>query len=584
MISARDLAFLFIAALVAATVFLSESTVNLIVYIGLASIVTLGLTLLVGGAGLTSLGHAAFVGVGAYATALLTTYFGQSAWVGFIGAVGVTWLVAFVLGAVTLRLSGPYFVLGTIAWGVSIYTAFGNAAGLGGYNGIPDLPPLSILGFPTSGTRQFSIITWSVVLIVVLFQSRLLDSRPGRAIRTLQNRRLAEAFGINVYRLKLAVFMYSALLAGISGWLHAHYLRFVNPSPFGIHASIDYIFMIVIGGVASLWGGIVGAGTVMLLKSWAQDVLSMVGIGSGQFELLLFSIIVVAILHCSGSGLAPFLARFFVRDTPAQLPRNAAPLPRRAQPSKGEVLLEVSRVTKHFGGLTAVNDVSFSMRAGEIIGLIGPNGAGKTTLFNLISGVLTPSDGQIALCGTRIDTLPASQRIYMGLTRTFQVVQLRPTMTAVDNVAVGAHIRGHRGIVSAPFDIRGDEEASLLDEAIRQLARVGLADISSTQAGNLPLGQQRIVEIARALAGDPILVLLDEPCAGLRYREKQEFVALMRSLRAEGVSVLIVEHDMDVVMDLVDRAIVLDFGQLICDGSPAVVQRDERVIQAYLGA
>jgi branched-chain amino acid transport system permease protein len=583
MIPPRILVALFIAALLAATAFLSESTVNLIVYIGLASIVTLGLTLLVGAAGLTSLGHAAFVGVGAYATALLTTYFGQSAWIGLAGAIAVTWLVALVLGAITLRLSGPYFVLGTIAWGVSIYIAFGNSVGLGGYNGISDLPPPHVFGVPINGVREFSIVTWGVVLVIVLFQSRLLNSRPGRAIRTLQNRRLAEAFGIDVYRLKLAVFTYSALLAGISGWLHAHYLRFVNPSPFGIHASIDYIFMIVMGGVASLWGGIVGAGTVMLLKSWVQDLLSMVGMGGGQFELLIFSVIVIAILHHSGSGLAPFFAQFIVKQAPARLSQNAAPLSRRAQPPKGELLLEVDGVRKQFGGLTAVNDVSFSMRAGEIVGLIGPNGAGKTTLFNLISGVLSPTEGQIRFCGIRIDTLPAGRRIHLGLARTFQIVQLRPTMTALENVAVGAHIRGCRGLIGAPFDINGDEEASLLREAMRKLDRVGLAEIGPLQAGSLPLGQQRIVEIARALAGDPILIMLDEPCAGLRYQEKQEFVALMRSLRAEGISVLIVEHDMDVIMDLVDRAIVLDFGRVICDGPPLAVQRDEKVIQAYLG-
>ena len=264
-------------------------------------------------------------------------------------------------------------------------------------------------------------------------------------------------------------------------------------------------------------------------------------------------------------------------------PPVAEALVQRTRPEKGSLVLELDKARKQFGGLVAVNDISFKLHAGEIMGLIGPNGAGKSTTFNLITGVLPLTAGDIRFQGQRIDNLRARDIARLGIGRTFQHVQLIPTMTVLENVALGAHLRRNVGVVSAALHTDRRSEAELLHEAAVQLERVGLGDYLYEEAGNLALGQQRILEIARALAADPVLLLLDEPAAGLRYKEKQELAQVLNQLSVEGMSILLVEHDMDFVMNLTDHLVVMDFGTKLAEGEPTEIQQNPAVLQAYLG-
>ena len=559
--------------------------ITLLDNIGLAALVAIGLILLTGVGGMTSFGQATFCGFAAYTTAVLCAYHGFSPWISLFFAVGVTLIAAVILGIITVPLSGHYLPLGTLAWGIAIYYLFSKLDFLGRNDGITPVPPISLAGYQFFDSRSIFYVIWTFVIIAVLTTTNLLDSRTGRAIRALRGASgAAESFGVDTTRTKLIVFVYAALLAAISGWLYAHVQRAVNPTPFGVGASIEYLFMAVAGGTGHPAAAIFGAAFVTFLKEILTRLLPFMFGGQTHFQDVVFGIVLVLILQKSRQGLWPLVERVLPQPANPVIDLKAEPLPVRTRPEPGTKILELDTVRKQFQGLVAVNDVSFSIKAGEIVGLIGPNGAGKSTTFNLVTGTLPLTSGKIEFRGEQIAGLTPRQIAARGIGRTFQHVKVLPEMSVLDNVALGAHLRGSAGVAAASLRLDRQEEARILAEAAKQIERVGLGEHMHKQAGSLALGQLRILEIARALCLDPTLLLLDEPAAGLRHFEKQQLSELLRQLRNEGMTVLLVEHDMGFVMNLTDHLVVLDFGTKIAEGTPAVVSKHPAVIQAYLGA
>jgi branched-chain amino acid transport system permease protein len=553
-------------------------------YIALYSLVVLGLVLLTGIGGLTSFGQAAFVGIGAYTSAYLTVNLGVSPWVTVFAGLAITAVSALLVGWITLRMSGHYLPLATIAWGLSLYYLMGNLDALGKYDGILGIPPLKLMQWDIGQGRPFFVFAWTLVLLGTFALLNLLDSRTGRAIRALRTgSMMAEAMGVNTLRYKIGIFLIAALFASISGWLFAHFQRAVNPSPFGLKMGIEYLFMAVLGGAGHVWGAISGALVTKLLEDQLQVLLPKLIGTSGSYEVIVFGIVLVLVLKYLPDGLWSLVGRWLPAPRRTDDWQQAAPLAERTKPTVGDTVLEVQDIRKQFGGLVAVNDIGFSIKAGQIVGLIGPNGAGKSTTFNLITGVLELTSGTVKFRGETVSGLPSREIARRGVSRTFQHVKMIPEMTVLENVALGAQLRGHKGALSSMLRLDRAEEHSLLKEAARQLERIGMGGQMHELAGNLAMGPQRLLEIARALCGDPALLLLDEPAAGLRHKEKQGLIAVLRQLRSEGMSILLVEHDMDLVMDVTDHIVVMEFGTKLMEGTPEEVQQSPKVRAAYLG-
>ncbi|MBI3077661.1 MAG: ATP-binding cassette domain-containing protein, partial [Deltaproteobacteria bacterium] len=598
----------------------SHYYVSILVVIGLHSMVALGLILLSGYAGQISLGHASFYGLGAYVSAILTTAGGLSPWLGMLLAALFTGSVALLIGVPILRLRGHFLAMATLGWGLVVHILMNELRELtGGPSGITGLPYLSLAGVPLDSDLRYYVLAWAVCLGLLLLAHNVVRSRVGLALRALREYETAAAtLGVDVSWHKVQVFALSAVYASLAGSLYAHYLVFVNPSPFGFLFSIELVVMVMVGGVTHLPGALVGTALVTLLREGLRAVLPrLMGQAAGEYEIIAYGLALVVLIVAMPEGLWPKLAPLFGTTSrrgagrltavgfpgafpaspgalagspglPASKPLEGPLLPAEGQlpiqPARGGPL-EIRGVTRAFGGLVAVNDLSLGLPPGELLALIGPNGAGKTTLLNMICGLLPPSRGELSLGGRPIHRLAPHIIARLGIARTFQNLRIFGAMTVAENVMVGLHRWTRSGVIACAIrtpQVRAEDRA-MQEEALALLDQVGLAGQAHLAAASLPFGQQRTLELARALATRPRLLLLDEPAAGLTAGERAALGELIRKIHQNGVAVLLVEHNMDLVMEVAERIAVLNYGSMLREGSPAEVRGDPRVIEAYLG-
>jgi branched-chain amino acid transport system permease protein len=573
------LALAIFAAVLLSLTFSSTYYVGLVAVAGVNSIVVLGLAFLLA-TGQLSLGHAAFLGLGAYASSLFTLKCGLPPLVAIPLSTALCAAIGWFLGKLTLGMKGHYLPLATLAYGMSISTLFVAEIDLtGGASGLTGIPALSLFGVSMEA-RGMATLIWAIVALAFLAYRRIYRGRVGRVARALKsNSTMASAFGADVARVKTQVFVLSAALGGLAGSLYAYYMQFLSPSSFSLGASIDLLIMTVLGGVAHPLGALLGVIFFNLLELTGQHVIANVLGLPGQVESMVLGAVLIIVLLKWPNGLLTW-ARVSNSYDAAQ---DKAPVTTRRGNVQPPATLSAKGVTKRFGGLTALSEVDVSVPEHTITGLIGPNGAGKSTLFNVMTGVFPASSGVVTVSG---EPLPGNLRkvVSRGIARTFQHVQLVQELDVLQNVLIGGYIRGRSGLLAAAIGADRKEENLLVAEALAALRRVGLNEIANTRVSELPLGSQRLVEIARALMAHPSILLLDEPAAGLRAPEKQRLSQLLQSLRDDdGMTVLIVEHDMELVMGCADYLFVLNYGELLAEGAPDEVQRNPDVIRAYLG-
>ncbi|MDC5696521.1 branched-chain amino acid ABC transporter ATP-binding protein/permease [Intrasporangium calvum] len=578
--------------------------------VGLLALLGLGMVLVTGYAGQFSLAVGAVYGIGAYGSTLLTVNYG---WAG-LAAMAVSAIVAGILGFALarplFRLRGHFLAMATLALTEVFYLLVNNAEFTGGSTGLGGIRPLELFGFTFLSSQSHMILNWVVVGIVLWGMLMLRRGREGRALLAIRGHEAAAAAaGINIASSKARVFTASAVISSIAGSLYAHQVLYVNPPPFGLITAIEVLMIAVLGGMRSPWGAIVGAIVLELLHQLIDatlpSILGNAAVGAGQELVMGLLLVVILVLRPDGIigaiSAAARLGRRYTREPglEADAESNAPPgddapsdmaSQRRAQdlvgiPRLGEVVLSAEGLAKHFGGVTAVDGVSLNIRAGEVLAVIGPNGAGKSTLVNLLSGNLVPNAGSVHIDGVDTTAMKAHQVAAHKLSRTFQTPCLFEGMDVAGTVAVGAHLRGSVGMLRSSVPTFGSlkEEETLATEAATALNRLGLSRLADRDAKSLSLGQQKQVEIARALVASPRVLLLDEPCAGLNKAEKASLMRLLRSLGREGMAVLVIEHDMEFVMAAADRVHVLNFGSTLRVGTPEEVQTDQDVIDAYLG-
>jgi len=550
------------------------------------ALIALGLNLVVGLAGLVSLGQAGLLAIGAYTTAISTTKFG----LGFLPSLFASMTLAGVFGVLlaypTIRVKGVYLAVITIAFGIVVENVAIEWSSLtGGTTGISNIPKIQLFGDELDDIRFFYLIG-IIFLLGFTVHHNLIHSRFGRAMRAATQSEMAiSSLGVNPISSRTLAFAVAAVYAGVAGTLYAYLNNYVNPDTFRFLDSLRYLLMVILGGSGTLIGPIVGAGVLTFVPELFQSFGAWQQFAYGALLAFVIFAMPMGIVGTAGywrSHLSPKRMRSS-QGWPASEPRVSEILGLRQTEDK--VSLAVSGLTVAFGGLVANDKITEEIRTGSVHAVIGPNGAGKSTFLNCISGLYKPTDGSVSFFGQPTTGLPMYRLAQMGLSRTFQNTELFGQMTVLENVLVGFHTHFQSGLVSAilrlPASNREERRFRELAEAL--LRYLGLAEYADERARNLPFGHQRRLEIARALALSPRLLLLDEPAAGLTHAEIEDLKQLLKSLAQRNVTVILVEHHVDMIMAVSDRVTVLDYGVVIAAGTPAEIQNNPRVIEAYFG-
>jgi branched-chain amino acid transport system permease protein len=569
--------------------FIDNYWIDIGFYFGIYTLLGLSLNIVLGEVGLFDLGHTGFYAIGAYVTAILNTTFHIPILVLLPVSALVAGLFAWMVTAPVIHLKGDYLCIVTIGIGeivrlTMINNPFGLTGGPNGINGI-DTPVFIV---PIVSSRQFYYLIWALIAIVIFGLVRLQRSRVGRAWNYIREDEVAaEALGINVRHYKLAAFVLGAGIAGMAGNIYASKQMSVSPESFTFMESSLLFCIVLLGGLGSIPGTVLGALAITIFPEIFRPL--------AQYRLMFFGLALLVMMIFKPAGLMPRQRESGEklrsalskkrREAKGRLTGNDGCRKDMPPPGRAENLLEVKDVHLSFGGVTAVAGIDAEIEAGKITALIGPNGAGKTTLFNLITGIYKPQAGSIRFNGEDISGQSPHAIAGKGIARTFQNIRLFPSLTCLENVLSGQHCRGKAEFTASLLHLpsQQDEETQMLDFSLQCLDRVGLSDSTDKLAASLPYGKRRYLEIARALALRPELIVLDEPSSGLNDAETEELAQLLLSLLHDGLSVLLIEHDMHLVDRVSDHVIVMQSGKKIAEGKMCDMRKNPLVIEAYLG-